>query len=79
MVRLIVRIWYICTAPVEPEILINKPPSGEFPPSPGPFPVSQPEKPEPLMTRVPLLGIEEYLEPTAVGVFERGRDFDIRL
>jgi RHS repeat-associated protein len=48
--------------PSEPEILINKPPSGEFLPSPEPFPVPQPEKPEPFITRVPLLGLKEYLD-----------------
>lgn len=48
--------------PLEPEILINKPPSGEFLPSPEPFPVPQPEKPEPFITRVPLLGLKEYLD-----------------
>ncbi len=48
--------------PSKPEILINKPHSGEFPPSPEPFPVPQPEKPEPFITRVPLLGLKEYLD-----------------
>ncbi|MEG3928597.1 AHH domain-containing protein [Microcoleus sp. T3_D1] len=42
--------------------MINRPPADGFPPSPEPFPMPNPEKPEPLITRVPLLGLKEYLD-----------------